>query len=531
MRYSSGDLFAENVSDLLKLSAKPYTPPREGMTYSAGDTHGNAVVLAKYLFEAGMINLTESEYQELLAIYKNESPTRISCLTRAECDRFREIIRNGFARTNVPDHIKLRCFGDTLADRGANDILTLIILDEMHRRFPKLERIMLLSNHDKSFISNFLLGKLLPGASLSTELSPCDSLIRFKSLLENGVITMAELFDMVSRAYLPGLRLIDYKRTEDGSGIDIMTHAPFTLDALENAMKNLLPISEQRAIYESVENVTRVIDGLNNLFDSSLQNPSSSIYKAITSPPSPNNLLQTFIWPRLRDIEALGPSRPAAYAVRFRHGHDGEPGEKVIHGIPYLGYNSVLGKATPEQWQRVDRSMYTMSSRSFEEVDSAIREILNAETDQTIMTNVASEIRVSSREIPEPSKQALMNLKLFAIARIEQYIGKRGSYTHTSVGDKLWTGMAQIYNATIGNFFSSVDVPHVSEATALKNIILSLSFDNLDSSLPSIAEHINKAKGLEASNAYKKMLDELSLGVTQLGHGTPLERLGLTPGR
>ena len=299
------DLVSQDVSGLLALPG-PYTKPKPNTSFSVGDTHGNAVVLIRYFYEAGIINIDQDQYNELIKIYDVDSVHKFSKLNKQQCDQFREIVKKGFANAQVPEGISLRCFGDMFADRGSNDLLSLIILDELRKNFPDQRGTILISNHDKSLLSNYLLGNLRPGQKLMLEVQPCSSLIRLKHLIDNKIISYAEFDEMMKTAYLPALKLIDYVRTEDG-GIDIMAHAPITLDAIHKAMQQLLPSNKHLNIYESEDNVAHIIDQLNEVFAAGLTESNSTIFKAITSNPSSSNPINAFIWPRLGEIKKTPP--------------------------------------------------------------------------------------------------------------------------------------------------------------------------------------------------------------------------------
>ncbi len=544
------NLISQDVSKLLTLPGS-YTKPKPNTSFSIGDTHGNAVVLIRYLYEAGIINIDQEQYNELIKIYEVDSVQKFSQLTKKQCDQFREIVKKGFAEANVPEGIHLRCFGDMVADRGSNDILSLITLDELRNNFPDQRRTILISNHDKSLLSNYLLGNLRPGQKLTLEVQPCSSLIRLKHLIDKKIISYAEFDNMMKTAYLPAVKFIDYVRTEDG--IDIMAHAPISMDKIHTAMQQLLPSDQHLNIYDSVDNVALILDKLNDVFVTGLTEPTSPIYEAITSRPSSSNLINAFIWTRLDEIKKLPPNESPKYKVRFRHGHDGEPGETIIHDISYIGYNSILGKTTPRQWEHAAVAHMTMSfiesntvmqNQAFNEVltaqmvptsiietdhntEASIETELNPEV--SIGTEQNSKISIGIEQNPEASieiestaesshssipvsenidEQELISFQSVATLRLNGYINARGSFTATETGDKIWTAIADGRNLVRGFFGAkSTDVPQVPLARQLKETINTMTASNFEKIWPALKEDLDSlARKMPQSKEYTSII-------------------------
>lgn len=526
-------LVCHSISNLLALPEKGYIPPKSGSSFSAGDTHGNAIALVRYLYEAGIINISQEQYIELIKIYEIDSLIRDrSALNQKVLQRFRDILRDGFSHAQVPNGVTLRCFGDMLADRGSNDLLSLLVLLEMRLAFPELRGVILLSNHDKCLLSNYLRGALAPGEKLTMELSPCNSLTRLKWLIDNHIVPYEEVEAMIQKAYLPALKLVDYVRREDGS-IDIMGHAPLTLSAIDKAMHEFLPANHHKDIYASVDDVAYVLDQLNIMFSEGLMDKESFMFKALTTRPSGTNPIYNFIWPRLTDI---GPEiKTPSYNYRFRHGHDGSPGEVTIHGVTYIGYNSIFGKATPQQWRQAENAQLTMScigglaeqKMMGNELDEAIGEVFNAEMPPTtIILETDTKESLSSDELSisslsmstldysplsistldnstEAAEQALMTFKTLATLSLNNYIKNRGSYTQTDLGEKLWTGVASARNHVRGFFkVSLVDIPQVPKAIELKQRINALTAGNLKDNWPIIAQELVESEQLTQSGEY-----------------------------
>ncbi|WP_298623587.1 hypothetical protein [uncultured Legionella sp.] len=520
MPKDSKKLVSHDVSKLRDLPGS-YTEPTPNTSYSVGDTHGNAIVLIRYLYEAGIINIDQKAYDQLIDIYALDAETKVTKLTAKHCELFRDIVKKGFAAAHVPEGIHVRCFGDMLADRGSNDILNLIVLTELRESFPNLRGTILISNHDKALLGNYLKGMLLPGKIPSIELNPCHSLIRLKQLIDKKIIPYAEVEKMLQTAYLPALKLVDYVRTEDG-GIDIMAHAPITPNMIEQAMKTFLPPEKRLDIYESVDNMAQVLDELNAVFQNGLTDKNSLMYKAIIGAPTSGNPIKAFLWTRLNDLELLEAPKKTNYNLRFRHGHDGEPGERVIHGISYIGYNSLLGKASPRHWGQAESALLTMShiqGGTSEEKNHAINEVLAVQMEPTLIVDeysvesgsileniieqeneaVVKSKKSTEKEIPEntghsslDAQNDLINFKCQAILRINSYINSRGSYSNTDTFDSFYTKVAEGRNLLRSTFgFFSVDVPQVNLAKQLKEEIKLMTLNNFNDVLAGIKEQEN----------------------------------------
>lgn len=511
------NLVSQDVSKLKTLPG-PYTKAEANTTYSIGDTHGNAVVLIRYLYEAGIINISQEEYTRLIEIYAVDANSKRSLLTKEHCKEFQEILAKGFSAADVPEEVHLRCFGDMLADRGSNDELNLIVLNEFRKTLPNVRLTILMSNHDKSLVSNYLKGLLHPGQKLQLEVQPCPSLIRLKQLIDAKVLSYAEVEQMIQTAYLSSLKLVDYVRTEDG-GIDIMAHAPITLNSIAKAMKNFLPPEKHLNIYESVDNVAQILDELNVVFQNGLTNPHSLIHKALTSNPSDRNPINEFLWTRLAELNNLEGKEKPKYTVRFRHGHDGNPGETKNNGVTYIGYNSVLGKASPQHWGQAEAALLTMSIMqdfTSEEQKKAFEDVMEDQTQPATIVSEQSneepieEEVIAKEELPEQvvDPTDLFNFQCQATLRINHYINAKGSYTNTESGDKLWTSIASSRNILRGTLgWLPVDVPQVNLAKQLKTTINSMTADNLKDIWPELDAQLAKlVPNLTQSGTYVSLI-------------------------
>lgn len=540
----------------LKRLPETQTPLCANTTYSIGDTHGNAIALIRYLHEAAVLSVNKEDYQILLDIYNN---TLINKTVSADgLKLFRIMLQKALKNIDqIPQNVKFRCFGDMLADRGACDVYTLIILDELRKNRPTMEFTILLSNHDKEFISQYLSGLLLDdNEDLNPECSPIPSLETLKLNIVSKVIDKKELDQMIQSAYFPCLKLLDFTENKDGS-IDIMSHAPLTLGPINKAMTTLLPKELHLDIYASIENVKTIITALNALFIRKTSQTGTLefdevIRKALIIK-SKRSILNDFIWPRLFNLQQLSPEefKRHKYKAQFRHGHDGVVGETIIHGVKYIGYNNVFGKSGLSEGIM---SMMTQSESIFkgqvvdqsdvlaaaEEVQTEIEPATLLDDDmpltppieglspQSFFNPKASSFTRKSVKLTNNSLELSKQLEAFKtifVASFNSYINTRGSLTGTERGDHVWVNAAQLANYCGSWLNRSLDVPRVDVAKLLKQHILDLKitdpcfiknltdFENL---LKTSSVKLKSDKSFELARIIDNLVDFTAHGVKQI---------------
>lgn len=109
------------------------------------DMHGNTLYMTHVLAQLGYFDFSEALWSEWYDMYHSSEP-----LIAEHFDRFLEIITSAYSAQDVP---ALRYIGDTLADRGRHDFLTLLLYRLLHNNGADF-RIML-SNHDLVFWEAF----------------------------------------------------------------------------------------------------------------------------------------------------------------------------------------------------------------------------------------------------------------------------------------------------------------------------------------------------------------------------------------
>ncbi|MDX1836258.1 hypothetical protein DIZ81_02495 [Legionella taurinensis] len=130
-----------------------------------GDGHGNALKMVYFLIKTGIMTLAggAEDYQRLVEIYEQElNPEANDYAPYAKAmDDFIRILHQ--AKPGLVGI--LRFLGDVVADRGNNDLYTLLIYEWLLIAKIRVETMM--SNHDMAFISLVLNGEYSPNIALT----------------------------------------------------------------------------------------------------------------------------------------------------------------------------------------------------------------------------------------------------------------------------------------------------------------------------------------------------------------------------
>lgn len=237
------------VSREADLSKEPdVLPHKEGTKHIAiGDAHGNTLKLIYTLIEEGILEFSnEKDYLTLAKIYS---------LPTSQID---EKILNLFAaileKAKVNTHYSLTLIGDEMADRGQNDLYTLMLLSKLVR--SSLDIDIMISNHSLEFLFDYERGHFQGSRYMppyqTRSLSNLVELIDKKRIDEKIVRTVVE------RYYLPLLKLFGYTRSD--KGITIFVHAPVGLETIE-AVANKLGITYKD---NCVDALILTIDAINH---------------------------------------------------------------------------------------------------------------------------------------------------------------------------------------------------------------------------------------------------------------------------
>ena len=306
-----------------------------------GDLHGNAIKLLHFLLRHGVIKFKD-EISEPATYYHKFVTLYDQCgdITRLYLDnnhdsalqKLTEIIAQ-FNQLVSQLEIKnksvlVRLLGDELADRGSNDYLTLRLLALLQENNIQITIIM--SNHNSEFIKAYenLLqhNSFDPQGGIMPE-QKC-SLYGLKLLLDEGVLSQADLASLVNNTWQPALKILDYTLNEHG--ISLFTHAPVKFDIIQIISRHLGVNYHD----SSKEILGTTIDHINARFQRILQENTAHDWLNTNKIDQPDKMTDAeinyapliyMIWNRWNASIDTANARPAVinkYQVCYVHGHD-----------------------------------------------------------------------------------------------------------------------------------------------------------------------------------------------------------------
>jgi len=194
-----------------------------------GDLHGNAFKLLFFLLNEGAIRLdSKDDYDTFIKLYDKESnaPADKTNLTEADLFTFRSIL----SKIKKTEHsVYVRLIGDTLADRGANDYMTLALFNQLDLIGVPFE--IMISNHDISFLQS--VERMLKRKTLNTpfdegsvDAKQTASLNRFQALCNAKRVSFEHVEQLITQ-YQKHLKAISYLHDSTEKKVSVFTHAPF----------------------------------------------------------------------------------------------------------------------------------------------------------------------------------------------------------------------------------------------------------------------------------------------------------------
>lgn len=187
----------------------------------------------------------------MVEIYQKDA----SELNQQDLADFNAIIAN--AHFNHPAAIRI--IGDELADRGNNDYFTLKLLNQLNNEGIKTE--ILMSNHSAEFLDCYAKKSLKKPAENILGKSNTKSLHGLSDLMARGLVSEAEIEDIVENDYKPNLKAISYSvdNSLEPPKLTLYTHAPVGLETVKS-MAKLLEVDYND---ESIEALCKTIDSIN----------------------------------------------------------------------------------------------------------------------------------------------------------------------------------------------------------------------------------------------------------------------------
>lgn len=283
---------------------------------TVGDLHGNSILLLFRLIEHQVLKLGVSD----LDAASKYSPSQIYNRYAAIINRFKEGLDAGLtkAMAQLFDTIKLnedrpalfRLIGDTLCDRGPNDLTTLLLLYRLKTLGANIEIIF--SNHDRYFIEAYFLAKENPHKLEGTFFNRLEIYLKHRTRYEesdqhkacfassfpmidlftentealknffvafgfDASLSLEQIFDELMNSYFSQLKFLstDYS----GDHLVVYTHAPCgdVLTDLYELSEYLdcsvfTPLAEVEKTSDTVHHeIKEIIDAANEFFKKSMQ--------------------------------------------------------------------------------------------------------------------------------------------------------------------------------------------------------------------------------------------------------------------
>ncbi len=227
----------------------------QGMQVTLGDLHGNFQKLLYAVVRHGALEITPDDFSHLKAIY-NRKP-----LQAADIKQFKELLARIEVNPKSKDSL-LRLIGDVLADRGANDYLTLKLLQKFKQGGLPFEN--LLSNHDAEFIELYESGQPFNQSKLDEQANSANQL---QDLIDRNLVSRDEINALVEECYKPSLKALSYSFNEEGK-LTIYSHAAIDPQKIRYMADKLdLPW-----LGDDDPSIARTIDAINSAFAEHVQN-------------------------------------------------------------------------------------------------------------------------------------------------------------------------------------------------------------------------------------------------------------------
>lgn len=303
-----------DISQYPSLASSPLVKSGEELTL--GDLHANPLSLLWILNHTGIIaGIETEEYQTLYQIYMTDT----KALTRERIAQYKALLDK--IEIIIPD-VFLRLLGDCLADRGANDLFVLLLLQALGRKGLAFE--IILSNHDLVFLRWYFCGSRTDETIVKQQVT---SLVNLTTLIKNYIITIEEVIDLVDTAYLPYLKALSYHLEPNTPSLTLFSHAPIDLRLIRR-IATLLNLGSDNL---SRKSLMQVIDAYNlwltsyRYLDLTIYRiPENDLYARGLSAPALKDLVWVHCWHRgIHNLVREKCMTTDNCAVMFCHGHNG----------------------------------------------------------------------------------------------------------------------------------------------------------------------------------------------------------------
>src|SRR3990167_6444071 len=297
----------------------------DGMpSITLGDTQGSALRMLYILTLAGVLQPTEKQYNFL----------------RNLCEKSRKYVYEDFDNfakelANIPvnSDIFVRFIGDTLADRGKHDFLTLLIYEHLVNKRVYFE--IILSNHDVEFICA-MEGSAAERSKISdNHFVLGQEYLDFANSLENLRKDARRIKELAPRAHeiydkclIERFKMISYEK--DGGRYVIFTHAPITPDIIQKLECQLT--NKYKLTPLSVDTLPHIVESINNALQELLQEKKFSVFYSLHSTGKAHvyNAREYVLYNRVINAENFDFEMLKSVPMIFVHGHTGPIGAEIV---------------------------------------------------------------------------------------------------------------------------------------------------------------------------------------------------------
>lgn len=266
-------------------------------TISLGDMHGNTMKILWCLAKEGVIALKKEDFARMWELYdKLDDPSADKVQTEKNFKEFLELIEKIEIKTSQP---LVELLGDVLGDRGANDLLTLKLLEKLQQ--SKVKFSLLFGDHEAFLLSNLekavdakpeadVTVAIPPGHEFNLEVTIKEpdqqkpviipraklewifenqnnqqkSMVGLYSYIKKGLVSQDEVRSLYDRVVKSSVKLITYHLSEDRQTIELGMHAPNNFAVIQGLAKELLGQDIDQHI--EAEALAKTVDAINEKF-------------------------------------------------------------------------------------------------------------------------------------------------------------------------------------------------------------------------------------------------------------------------
>jgi hypothetical protein len=354
------------IENTINLSTPPQPiaiPNRDDKTpvhIAFGDAHGNWYKIIHNAFSYGLFTTDNPDFlNKIRALYDTLNH---SALTKEQFEDYLKLLES----CTVTLGMKQIFLGDTLCDRGQNDMLTLAWVAHLDKQQAPFRIIF--SNHDFDGISSReMFNKYYKNYDPYTKLFFV-SRFNMEQFLENNP-EFNELYSVYQKVYMNHLQLVDYTVTHD-KHIILYTHAGCGMETIEG-LAEFYDVTYNEA---SIPQLIEAIDNINSQFKKHLTSSQfdwSLLEQYSDKFPNLASHLFNIIASRHLRVDFRDQPSEKAYYVDHIHGHNDQ--QKYLSNIPVYSGAFPFSKPVPtELEQRIKQKKMFLLVHNTEETDSPL---------------------------------------------------------------------------------------------------------------------------------------------------------------